>query len=319
MSLLVAAKDKTKTFAKTVFHFGNTYYERFTRDTRNTDMFLKSTLPNLPLLNLNEPIDFVNNLRECIKPMNFKLRWVKGRKENYDNLEIKRFNNLIDVLHTEVPPMRFQDAVSHALVVDKYLGNYSTCEADTKYCGDVALHWKISSSRSRMGRLLSSIVRIMRPITCLEVGTAYGISSLYILFALDHNQEGGRLITLEGIESTFKLARETLTEKFKDKVICKQGMTQDKLADLVGSLKNIDFMFHDAGHSYKDYVEDFSTAEPYLSPGAVLLFDDIRWYDPRFTVESPNSAYEGWIEVTKHKRVIEAIEVDKYAGLILLR
>ena len=48
------------------------------------------------------------------------------------------------------------------------------------------------------------------------------------------------------------------------------------LPRIVKSLKRVDFLFHDAGHSREDYVRDFDAVLPILAPGAVILIDDIR-------------------------------------------
>ena len=76
-------------------------------------------------------------------------------------------------------------------------------------------------------------------------------------------------------------------------------------------------MYHDAGHSKKHYIEDFHTVLPAMKPGAVILFDDIRWKDPRFMPTNPQ-CYEGWKEVVKHPRVRQAVEINNDMGLLLL-
>ena len=48
-------------------------------------------------------------------------------------------------------------------------------------------------------------------------------------------------------------------------------MVEQCLTELAKELKSFDFLFHDAGHSYDDYVNDFALAEPMLAPGAICL------------------------------------------------
>lgn len=79
-------------------------------------------------------------------------------------------------------------------------------------------------------------------------------------------------------------------------------------------------MFHDAGHSHEAYVNDFSQVSQALVPGAVVLFDDIRWEDERWELRSkPGNTYAGWKEVVSHSRVSYAVEIDGDLGLLLLR
>jgi len=55
-----------------------------------------------------------------------------------------------------------------------------------------------------------------------------------------------------------------------------------------------------------------------LSPGNVVLIDDIRWEDARFSAQ-PAKTYEGWREIVRHARVRRAVEIDGNRGLLLLR
>jgi predicted O-methyltransferase YrrM len=101
-------------------------------------------------------------------------------------------------------------------------------------------------------------------------------------------------------------------------VSCHFGLTQDALPDLARSLKQIDFLFHDAGHSRDEYIRDFNAVVGILSPGSVVLIDDIRWEDPRFSARQAET-YRGWREVVGHARVRRAVEIDGNLGLLLLR
>jgi predicted O-methyltransferase YrrM len=78
---------------------------------------------------------------------------------------------------------------------------------------------------------------------------------------------------------------------------------------------SIDFLFDDAGHSREDYIRDFGVAIQGITPGGVLLFDDIRWDDPRFRAKTPET-YRGWRKVVMHPRVKQAVEIDGTLGLI---
>ena len=76
-------------------------------------------------------------------------------------------------------------------------------------------------------------------------------------------------------------------DRYPNQVSCHFGWTHEALPRMIESLGPIDFMFHDAGHSKEDYLRDFDTALPVLAPGAVVLIDDIRWEDPRFSFGQP--------------------------------
>lgn len=98
---------------------------------------------------------------------------------------------------------------------------------------------------------------------------------------------------------------------------CHFGNTAAVLPELTKSLKQIDFLFHDCGHSRADYVNDFNNVVEILSPGAVVLFDDIRWEDPR-NPSANLDTYGGWATVASHPRVRQAVEIDDSLGLLLI-
>jgi predicted O-methyltransferase YrrM len=84
----------------------------------------------------------------------------------------------------------------------------------------------------------------------------------------------------------------------------------------MGTLGPIDFMYHDAGHTREDYVRDFGAVVDSLSPGSIIVIDDIRsTADPRF---GGIDAYRGWLDVIAHARVRHAVEVDGATGVALL-
>jgi len=109
-----------------------------------------------------------------------------------------------------------------------------------------------------------------------------------------------------------------LTSRFGDLIDCRLGQSSQCLKDLHADSRKFDFMFHDAAHSYDDYVSDFALAEPMLGPGAVSLIDDIRWDDARFATTSSRHCYDGWRAIVAHDRVRSAAELDGEMGIILL-
>jgi predicted O-methyltransferase YrrM len=138
-----------------------------------------------------------------------------------------------------------------------------------------------------------------------------------MLEALAKHGEHARLTTLEGSELQHALSSALLKQHYGDKVSCVYGWTGQLLAELVTSVGQVDFMFHDAGHSRLDYTRDFNAVVPVLAPGAVVLIDDIRWSDPRFFKGDPQ-CYRGWRDIADHSRVGRAVEIDDSMGLLLI-
>src|SRR5205823_6334481 len=122
-----------------------------------------------------------------------------------------------------------------------------------------------------------------------------------------------RLTTVEAAEPQISMSSKRLKELFGDSIMCHFGRTETILPELAKSVGQIDFMFHDAGHSHDDYVRDFGSVVGSLSPGSVILIDDIRWNDPRYAQFSGHQSdtYRGWQHVVAHTRIRHAIEANE--------
>jgi predicted O-methyltransferase YrrM len=183
--------------------------------------------------------------------------------------------------------------------------------------GDVGLHFAISSSLGHKGRLLANIIRLSRSERCLELGTAYGMSAMFLFGMQPYIGWTIHLTTVEAWEPQFTIANQRLKERYQEAITCHFGLTQNVLPKLMSTLGPIDFMYHDAGHTREDYVRDFGAVVNSLSPGSVILIDDIRWEDTRLGGEQTNT-YRGWLDVIAHPRIRHAVEVNAAMGLALL-
>jgi predicted O-methyltransferase YrrM len=281
---------------------------------RNIDPYVYSLVSSLPDKEaLNDPEFFVGLLRDSFMPYRTKVKEIKRTTSEPDRNAL-RFRRLIETLETAIPPLRAPLALQIAGIADEYLGNSQYHE---QWGADVAWHFRISSSFPKKGRLLDSLVRFLRPVCCVEAGTAYGMSALFVLSALENYCEGGRLYTVEAFEPQYSLSSSLLTSRFDTRVRCYRGLTGDTLNSVVTEAGNIDFFIHDAGHSRDDYVNDFNSVVNNLGPGSIVLFDDIRWDDPRFSATPPR-CYDGWRAVASHPRVCHAVEVGSNMGLLRL-
>ncbi len=265
---------------------------------------------------IHDPLAYVNFLRECIQPLTFSTRELKGN-EDLDSVEAKRFATLLYSIQSGLPPVDFPLAKEIGLVADRYRSLYSPLEHD-RWAGDTALHFSVSSSFGKKGRLLFNIVRLSRSRDCLELGTAYGLSALFLCGGMRAIGVKGHLTTIELEEYQFSLATKMLGTKYADSVTCIHGSTQDKLAHVVSTFSGLDFVFHDAGHTREDYITDFNAFVERLRPGATVLFDDIYWDDRRWA-STPPRAHEGWLEVVAHPRVKRAVEINEEMGLLLIK
>jgi predicted O-methyltransferase YrrM len=265
---------------------------------------------------LRFPVSYIQFLREVLEPCHHQLTEVSRLGDSADRAD-HRFDMLCNALQVSLPPLNYPLARDIAEIADNYR-NLSQPLEFAQWAGDVGLHFAEASSLGQKGRILFAAVRIMRPRRCLELGTAYGMSALFILAALKAFAEGGSLATVEGYEQSYALSSAMLKKNYGEMVSCTLGLTGAVLPDLLKSLGNIDFLFHDAGHSREDYIDDFTKVVDFLAPGAVVLIDDIRWADARVGAPDPRT-YEGWQAICAHPRVRRAVEIDEAIGLLLIQ
>jgi len=266
-------------------------------------------------VHFNADKPYVQFLRDCTERT-----WAVWRELRNDGGEpdaaSRRFNNFVDAL-TDIPAIEFSSAERLARAVDKLRANINP-ETGFREHGDQQRRFARSASLGVKGRLLHSAVKAMQSEQIVELGTFWGMSALFMLEALGTAGPDAHLTTVEHNADFSRKASALIHSHFNGRATCIHGRTQDVVPDLARTMTGVDLMFHDAGHSGEAYVREFNAAEPFLAPGAVVLFDDIRWFD-RSLVSTDPKCYDGWMEVTRHPRVRRAGEIDGYMGVVLLR
>jgi len=261
------------------------------------------------------PVEYVQFLRDCTERT-----WAVWRELRNDGGEpdaaSRRFNNFVDAL-TDIPAIEFSSAERLARAADKLRANVNP-ETGLREHGDQQRRFARAASLGMKGRVLHSAVKAMQSRQIVELGTFWGMSALFMLEALETAGPDAHLTTVEHSADIVRKASALIHSHFDGRATCIHGKTEEVVPDLARTMTGVDLMFHDAGHSGEAYVRDFTAAEPFLAPGAMVLFDDIRWFD-RTLVSADPRCYDGWMEVTRHPRVRRAGEIDGYMGAVLLR
>ncbi|MCJ7805185.1 class I SAM-dependent methyltransferase [Patescibacteria group bacterium] len=129
------------------------------------------------------------------------------------------------------------------------------------------------------------IVRILRPEVVVETGVAAGISSAFILQALQDNGEG----TLYSIDfpnyaltdsSLIPEGKETglaIPPYLKERWNLRLGKSKDLLPSLLAELGKVDIFLHDSEHTYDNMTFEYTTVWDYLGTGGLLLSHDVSW------------------------------------------
>jgi len=151
--------------------------------------------------------------------------------------------------------------------------------------------------RIRDAYCLYTLCRLVRPKTVVETGVAAGVSSAFILKALDENALGtlysidlpryqteppsdgtdcslnvgpGGAIIPRGKEPGYVIPTEL--RKRWNLVL---GPSEEHLPRLVSQLGEIDIFFHDSAHTYEMMTFEFETVWPKIRGGGLLLTHDV--------------------------------------------
>lgn len=142
-------------------------------------------------------------------------------------------------------------------------------------------------------RLLFKLIRRTERKNGLELGTSLGMSAAYQGRALAMNGPGGRLATLDGAAPLVEIAKENWAKLGVDNVTPRVGKFQDTLLEVLKERKPIDYAFIDGHHDEEATLNYYRDLLPYVADGAVLVFDDILWYEGmkrawKRLIEQPN-------------------------------
>jgi len=135
--------------------------------------------------------------------------------------------------------------------------------------------WGVGPS---LGTMLYVICRKLRPEAVVETGVASGISSSYILCALEVSGKG-RLYSIDLPRGATGESGWLIPDYLRHRWQLHEGSSSEKLPPLLEKLGEIDIFFHDSDHSYRNMVREFETAWTYLKSGGLLLSHNIDYND----------------------------------------
>ena len=261
------------------------------------------------------PVEYLQFLRDCTERSWSLWREIRNEADPPKDVIGKRFASLIDSMG-DLPAVEFASAERLARAADHLRANVNPVTRQREH-GDQQRRFSRAASLGPKGRVLYTVAKVMQSTQVVELGTYLGMSAMFLLEALETAGPDAHLTTVELSSEFYARASALIHSQFNGRASCINGRTQEVVPNLARTLSGVDLLFHDAGHSGEAYVRDFLAAEPFMAPGSVMLFDDIRWFD-RALMSTDPKCYDGWMEVTRHPRVRRAGEIDGYMGVVLL-
>ncbi|GIV33729.1 MAG: hypothetical protein KatS3mg031_1264 [Chitinophagales bacterium] len=140
----------------------------------------------------------------------------------------------------------------------------------------IELNWNVPVEE---GLKLQELITQYQVATSLEIGTAYGISSIFICEAISR-QAGAHHITIDPFQESFfknnglynirQAGYGNLLEAYND-------YSYFVLPDLLRKKTVVDFIFIDGYHTFDYAFVDFFFSDLLLKPGGLLVIDDTDW------------------------------------------
>lgn len=141
-------------------------------------------------------------------------------------------------------------------------------------------------------------IRAFQPEIVVETGVANGVSSSYLLLALEKNNRGklysvevgDRSYLPEGMPNGW-IVPDFLRPRWEMRV----GDSRVVLPALLKELERTDVFIHDSLHTYDHMLWEFRAAYPFLPEGGLLLTDDALWNDAFWDFKREVNAKDGEI------------------------
>jgi predicted O-methyltransferase YrrM len=158
-----------------------------------------------------------------------------------------------------------------------------------------------SAKPPKQAQLLQRIVQQLKPQYMLELGTSFGLTTLYEV----HDQIA-QFTTIEGCPEIAAVAEETLKGTPVKMVT---GDFDEVLPEVLKNFPRLDYVYFDGNHRRDPTLRYFEYCLPLAHNETVFVFDDIHW-----SAEMESA----WETIKAHPRVQVTIDLFHF-GLVFFR
>ena len=225
---------------------------------------------------LISPYEFLDRIESIITP-----RLEKYLFSSFDYNQVNSTNSLKLISDFFGSELDLEDIVKFEYDLLKGMQSLENLAPfSTKHHGDLSL-----------GRICYSICRLLNPEVVVETGVAYGVTTSYILKALDMNNKGMLYsIDLPPLgKNADSFVGYLVPNNLKSRWILYRGTSKRVLPNLLPILNSVDVFVHDSLHTYWNIRRELKMITPYLSRPSAVIADDIHG----------NRAFMEWIERSK--------------------
>lgn len=230
-------------------------------------------------------------------PYVFKMYNESIKKQVASKIDFKQIENLRKTLKQDNSTVTYTD-----------FGALAKSEGEIKHL-KVSGIAKTDLKPARIAEILHYLIRNSDLNNCIELGTSLGITTSYLLKALE-NKSNPSLYSIEASKDVHELAKkniESLSLQKNAHLIL--GSFDEQLPLLLEKLDVVDFIFIDGNHSYEATIRYFEWILPKVHENTLIIFDDIYWSE---------GMTKAWEEIKNHPTI--SISVDLFFfGIISFR
>lgn len=171
---------------------------------------------------------------------------------------------------------------------------------------------RIHNASLTLARMCYLLARATRPEVVVETGVAFGVTTAFLLQALERNGRG----VLHSIDrpppgaGADRWVGALVPADLRGRWTLHRGASLRVLPDLLPRLGPVSLFLHDSRHTYRNILGELECIGRHLAPGAVVLVDDIE----------RNVAFERWTSrrSVRFKGVVAESEKQGLLGICVL-
>ena len=203
---------------------------------------------------------------------------------------------------TEIESLRTALCENNKLISIKDFGAGSNINKNKeRKIKDIA---KNSSKNKKFGELLYRIVKYFKPTEIFELGTSFGISTLYLSKA----NSNSNITTFEGCKESAKIAIENFKKLDCTNIDTIVGEFGETFSKKLVEKSNINMVFIDGNHSEDATIRYFEESIKYSDQKTILIFDDIHW---------SSGMEKAWDYIKKSQKTRVTVDLF-FVGLVFL-
>ena len=203
---------------------------------------------------------------------------------------------------TEIESLRTALCENNKLISIKDFGAGSNINKNKeRKIKDIA---KNSSKNKKFGELLYRIVKYFKPTEIFELGTSFGISTLYLSKA----NSNSNITTFEGCKESAKIAIENFKKLDCTNIDTIVGEFGETFSKKLAEKSKVNMLFIDGNHSEDATIRYFEESIKYSDQKTILIFDDIHW---------SSGMEKAWDYIKKSQKTRVTVDLF-FVGLVFL-